>query len=128
MREEVPMMILVALLLWSVATVQQPPPPSATSDLGVIKGTVLDSEGKPVEGAFVYAAAEDMPMMGRPRTVTTNAKGEFVLDQVIPAKVVELHAYKESEYYPDVINTFNDVPGPWEMPKVEVKPDKSLPY
>lgn len=112
-------MTLTLLLLWLMAMVQQPTP-SATTDLGVIHGTVVDPDGKPVEGARVYAASDEYPPMSRPYTVTTNANGEFILDQVIPGKKIDIHAYKDSDYYVDVVFAFNRPPK-LELPEVEVK-------
>jgi hypothetical protein len=46
-------MILTVLLLSFMTTAQQPSPPPA-NDFGVIKGAVVDLDGKPVVGANVY--------------------------------------------------------------------------
>ena len=116
-------MILALLVMWSIATRQQPSP--AANDLGVIKGTVVDPAGKPVEGATVYAASDNYPPMSRPHTVTTNANGAFTLDQVISDKKIDIHAYKDSEYYSDVVTVF-DVPLKWVMPSVEVQPGQTV--
>ena len=108
-----------------MAAAQQPSPPAA-DDLGVIKGTVVDPGGMPVEDARVYAASDHYPPMSRPYSVTTtNAKGEFVLDRVIPAPDVVIHAYKDSDYYMDVIFAFHNPPK-LEMPEVGVKPGETV--
>lgn len=117
-------MTLTLLLLWLMAMAQQPAP-SAITDLGVIHGTVVDPDGKPVEGARVYAASDEYPPMSRPYTVTTNAKGEFILDHVIPGKKIDIHAYKDSDYYVDVVFAFNRPPK-LELPEVEVKPGQTV--
>ena len=103
---------------------QQPSPPAA-SDLGVIKGTVVDPNGKPVEGARVYAAGDnDPPLNSINHTTTSNANGEFVLDQVRPGKN-KIHPYKDSDYYADVYSAFGRPPK-LEMPEVEVKPGQTV--
>jgi protocatechuate 3,4-dioxygenase beta subunit len=116
-------MILTLVLLWSLATAQEPSPPAA-NDLGTIKGTVVDPSGKPVEGARVYVAGDNDPPMSRPDATTTNANGEFVLDHVLPRKV-KIHAYKDGDYYADVKFAFNISPN-WVMPEVEVKPGQTV--
>jgi Carboxypeptidase regulatory-like domain len=116
-------MILTVLLLSFMTTAQQPSPPAA-NDLGVIKGTVVDPDGKPVEGARVYAAGDNDPPMLRPDTTTTNANGDFVIDHVHPRKV-KIHAYKDSDYYKDIQFAF-DLPPKLEMPEVEVKPGQTV--
>src|SRR5712692_4216665 len=117
-------MIAILLLLSFMTTAQQPSPP-AGNDLGVIKGTVVDPDGKPVEGARVYAAGENDPPMSRPYTITTNVNGDFALDRVRPGKKVEIHAYKDSDYYTDAVSAF-DLPPKLEMPAVEVKPGQTV--
>src|SRR6266851_2983518 len=116
-------MIVTLLLLWSIATVQQPSPPTASA-LGVIKGTVVDPDGKPVEGARVYVEGDNDPPISRPNTTTTGANGDFVLDHVLPRKV-KIHAYKDSDYYADIKFAFN-LPPKLEMPEVEVKPGQTV--
>jgi Carboxypeptidase regulatory-like domain len=111
------------LLMMTMA--QQPSPPD-TNDLGVIKGTVVDPDGKPVEDARVYAASDHYPPMSRPYSVTTtNANGEFVLDRVIPATDIVIHAHKDSDYYMDVIFAFHNPPK-LEMPEVGVKSGETV--
>jgi hypothetical protein len=121
--------MLIAPLLfasWRIFAQPQTAAPPAANDLGVIVGTVVDPDGEPVENARVYAASEYYPPMSRPWSVATNAKGEFVLDQVIPGKNIVIHAYKEyGDYYKDVLFAF-DLPPKLEMPEVEVKPGQTV--
>jgi carboxypeptidase family protein len=125
-------MMLALLFLWFMATAQQPSPPAA-SDLGVIKGTVVDLDGKPVEGASVYVGGvranveghNDPPLNSRENETTTNANGDFVLDQVRPGKNVAIHAYTDTDYYMFVTWAFNR-PSKLEMPEVEVKPGQTV--
>jgi hypothetical protein len=99
---------------------------TATNDLGIIQGVVVDPGGTPVEDATVYAASDNYPPIARPYFVTTKANGEFVLDRVMPGKNIVVHAYKDGDYYMDVIFAFHNPPK-LEMPEVEVKPGKILP-
>lgn len=102
-----------------------PKPEDVGLPYGWIEGVVLDPDGKPVEGAQVYAASDNYPPMSRPWSVTTNAKGEFVLDQVLPDKKIVIHAYKDADYYMDVMFAFHSL-GKLEMPEVEVKPGQTV--
>jgi hypothetical protein len=113
-------MIATLLLLWFMTTAQQSPPTTNDSgDLGVIKGTVVDPDGKPMEGVRVYVQGDNDPPTSRPDTATTNANGDFTLDRVQPRRV-KIHAFKDSDYYGDVVFAFNN-PSKLEMPEVEVK-------
>jgi hypothetical protein len=115
------------LTLIMMAAMQQPSPPAAI-DFGVIKGTVVDLDGKPVEGANVYVggaranvAGENLPPLNsRNNETTSTANGEFVLDRVIPSKSVVIHAYMDTDYYASVLWAFN-LPPELERPEVEVK-------
>ena len=108
---------------------QQPSPPDA-NDFGIIKGTVVDPIGKPVEDAVVHESSDD----GRPlggalfRTATTtDAEGNFVLDRVIPAEKVVIWAYKYSDYYEDVMEPFTfNRPRNLKIPVVEVKAGQTI--
>ena len=112
------------LVLLMMTMAHQPSPPDA-NDLGVIKGTVVDPDGKPVEGARVYAAGDnDPPVNSLPDTTTSNVNGDFVLDHVRPGKV-KIHAYKDSDYYMDVYFAF-DLPPKLAMPEVEVQPRQTV--
>src|ERR1700676_2594617 len=125
-------MILTLLLLWSMVAAQQLSPP-ATNDLGTIKGTVVDLDGKPVAGANVYVGAirfyvagENSPPLNlRNNESTSDANGEFVLDQVIPSKSVIIHAYKDTDYYAFVLWAFN-LPPKSERPEIVVKPRETV--
>lgn len=105
----------------------------AANDLGVIKGTVVDLDGKPVGGASVYVggiradvAGENVPPLNsRENETTSNANGDFVLDQVRPGKNVAIHAYTDTDYFMLVMWAFNR-PSKLEMPEVEVKPGQTI--
>jgi hypothetical protein len=122
-------MILTLLFLWSLTTAQQPSP-LALNVVGVIKGTVVDPGGKPVEGAVVHESSNDgRPLGGRlfRTSTTTDVKGNFVLDQVIPAEKVLIWAYKYSDYYEDVMEPFTfNRPKNLKIPEVEVKAGQTI--
>lgn len=107
-----------------MAQAQLSSPPTA-NNLGTIRGTVVDPDGKPVEGANVYATNQNDPPMSRPYATTTNANGEFVLVQVRPGPEVRIHAYKDIDYYSWIKWGFN-LPPKLEMPEVEVKPGQTV--
>jgi hypothetical protein len=120
-------MLRILLLLSLMAQISSMPKPEDSGlPYGWIEGVVVDPDGKPVEDARVYAASEYYPPMSRPWSVTTNAKGEFVLDQVIPGNNIVIHAYKEySDHYKDAVFAF-DLPPKLEMSEVEVKPGQTV--
>ena len=101
------------------------------SDFGVVKGTVVDPDGKPVEGANVYLGGIRFYLDNRPplnlrnNETTSNANGEFVLDQVIPSKSLIIHAYKDTDYYAFVLWAFN-LPPKSERPEIVVKPRETV--
>lgn len=81
---------------------------------GTIQGTVLDSDGKPVEGVKVSASTL-MAMDGRgyampeqPVAVTRN-NGGFVLTN-LPTGFTQFHIYETGYYFGDLF-TIHDVPG-----------------
>ena len=117
-------MILTFFFLWFITQVQPSWSPDANG-LGVVKGIVVDSNGRPVEGATVYATDQNDPPMSRPYLTTTNANGEFVLVQVRPGKKVRIHAYEDIDYYSWVTSGFT-LPSKLEMPEVEVKPGQTV--
>jgi hypothetical protein len=121
--------ILTALLIWFMATGQQPSPPG-TDAFATIKGTVVDPNGKPVEGAIVHESSDDgRPLGGRlfRTSTTTDADGNFVLDRVIPAEKVIIWGYKYSEYYEDVMEPFTfSRPKNLKIPVVEAKPGQII--
>jgi hypothetical protein len=126
-------MLIASLLFapWRIFA-QTAAPPSA-NDFGVISGTVVDSDGKPVADANVYVggirfyvAGENSPPTNvRNNETTSNANGEFILDKVIPNKSAMIHAYKDIDYYAFVFWTFN-LPPQLERPEVEVKPGETV--
>jgi len=124
-------MILTLLFLWSMATAQQPSPPDSI-DFGIIKGTVIDPSGKPVDGANVYEIGNryyGLPLAGRwppsGASTTTDRWGNFVLDGVVP-DTVHILASKTSDYYADDGQPSMFLPPNPKIPQVEVKPGQTV--
>jgi hypothetical protein len=104
------------------------------AEYGWIEGVVVDPQGKPVDGAWVYAVGEaegKLPLGGRwppgPST-TTDSDGKFVLSVVVD-NPVHVFASKENDYYAggSILN-MGLVPG-FNTPKVEeveVKPGQTV--
>src|SRR5258706_3980251 len=123
-------MLITPLLFasWRIFAQPQTAAPASANDFGVISGTVVDSDGKPVADANVYVggirfyvAGENSPPTNvRNNETTSNTNGEFILDKVIPSKSAVIHAYKDIDYYAFVFWTFN-LPPKLERPEVEVK-------
>jgi hypothetical protein len=79
-----------------------------------------------VGGIRFYVAGENSPPSNlRKNETTSNANGEFVLDQVIPNTSVIIHAYKDTDYYAFVMWAFN-LPPKSERPEVEVKSGQTV--
>ena len=74
----------------------------ARPNLGSIEGTVIDQSGKPVAGATVEALVN---IKRRNLFTTSDSAGRFVLRD-IPSGDTFVHAYKESEGYPDTFFAF----------------------
>ena len=125
-------MILTILLLSFMTTAQQPSPPLA-NDFGIIKGVVVDQDGKPAAGANVYVGGirwpeeghNDPPLNSRSNETTSDANGEFVLDRVVPSKSVVIHAYMDTDYYASVMWAFN-LPPELERPEIDVKAGQTV--
>lgn len=125
-------MILTILLLSFMTTAQQPSPPLA-NDFGIIKGVVVDQDGKLAAGANVYVGGirwpeeghNDPPLNSRSNETTSDANGEFVLDRVVPSKSVVIHAYMDTYYYASVMWPFN-LPPELERPEIDVKAGQTV--
>ncbi len=87
-----------------------------SNGLGSAAGVVLDSAGKPLAGATVYALPEE-DMTKQIRT-TSDSAGRFTLGG-IPAGGAYLHAFKETDGYP--YNFFSFFLSPGERTPVKIK-------
>jgi Carboxypeptidase regulatory-like domain len=84
-----------------------------------VVGTVVDPNGRPVEGSMVYAFTDGSSPPGQDQTVTTDEKGNFVL-AVYPGRVL-LFAYKEDDLYHKNMFRFDVPSGTPENQPVEVE-------
>jgi hypothetical protein len=99
-------MILTLLLLSFMAQISDSPKPQdlGVPEYGSIQGVVVDPQGKPVDGAYVYAVGDaegKFPLAGRwpgGTSTTTNSEGKFVVGHVVD-NPVSVWASKESDYY-----------------------------
>jgi len=126
-------MLIAPLSFLSSKSLAQSPQIAASpdaNDFGIIKGTAVDPSGKPVEGAVVHESSDDgRPLGGRlfRTSTTTDVKGYFVLDQVMPAEKVVVWAYKYSDYYEDAMEPFTfNRPKNLKIPVVEVKAGQTI--
>jgi hypothetical protein len=93
----------------------QTPQPAAT---GSVAGVVLDQQGKPIPDANVYALLEED--MRRPiASTTTDSAGKFLLADV-PAAVIYIYSYKESDGYLHGFSNFFAVPNDQSLLSVKV--------
>src|ERR1700687_6432080 len=100
-------MILPLLLLLFMAQLSSTPKPEDVGVplLGSVEGVVVDPQGKPVDGAWVYAVGDaegKIPINGRwpsETSTTTDSEGKFVLGRVVVDNPVHVWASKDSDYY-----------------------------
>ena len=76
----------------------------ATNGSGTIEVSVRDLSGSPVAGATVYIFQTEH-MTGRVPRFKADSAGKFILRNMPPGSY-EIHAYKESEGYPDTFFAF----------------------
>ncbi len=67
-----PLLILCCLISFAVTQV-----PNDPGEPGVITGTVIDSDGHPLQDARVYVKEYNRPKIGAVRYVTTDQNGQF---------------------------------------------------
>src|SRR5579864_5646258 len=87
--------------------------------LGSVAGVVLDQEGKPIPDADVYAVPEQ-DMRTLLASTTTDPAGKFILHD-LPAVVVYVYAYKESDGYPKTFARFFALPNDRSLVSVKVE-------
>ncbi len=75
----VPLQILCFVISFAVAQVPDDP-----GEPGVITGRVIDSDGRPLRDARVYAKERNRPQRGTIRYVTTDPNGRFRLVNLRP--------------------------------------------
>jgi hypothetical protein len=111
-------------LLVCLLAPEQTAPPLERSPEGTVQGMVLDGTGEPLAAATVYADSTAPHDKRRQLRTQTDAGGRFILKNV-PAGKAYLHAFKESDGYPDVFFAFFHMPGQDFPPKVMVKPGET---
>ncbi len=92
-------------------------PQIATS--GSVEGVVLDGQDKPIPDANVYALPEQ-DMRHPVASTTTDSVGKFSLHD-LPAVVVYVYAYKESDWYPHTFARFFALPNDRSLVSVKVE-------
>jgi hypothetical protein len=112
------------------AQISEAPKPA---EYGWIEGVVVDPQGKPVDGAYVYAVGDaegKLPLAGRwpgGTSTTTNSEGKFVLGHVVE-NPVSVWAGGRGYYAGGSILNMGLVPG-FNTPKVqevEIKPGQTV--
>jgi len=76
-----------------------------TNKIGRIDGTVLYEDGRPVDGATVYAYPADRGMAGNVPSATTDEQGRFQIAHLWLGQFA-IGAKKENEGYPDTGKPF----------------------
>jgi hypothetical protein len=100
-----------------VALVLTPrPSASQSAAIGSIHGLVLRQDGQPLSDATILGLPEED--MRRQIRTTTDNQGKFLLENV-PAGLVYVHAFKESDWYP--YNFFSFFSGPETPLRVRVE-------
>jgi Carboxypeptidase regulatory-like domain len=93
--------------------------------VGEIKGTVTDMNGTPVSAASVYAVAQDNAFDGiTPRSVKTDANGEFDFRGGFRLGAYKLYSRKDVDAYPDRSDSFY-ADSKTAAPKVDLTEDSS---
>ena len=81
------------------------PLPPANRDTGALDGTVLNENGKPVEGALVYADCRDRPRAGPVPHSETTANGRFAF-RGLRWGHYDVYAAKVEDGYPEIWSAF----------------------
>jgi hypothetical protein len=92
---------------------------AATPGLGSVEGVVLDGHDKPIPDADVYALPEQ-DMRRLLASTHTDSAGKFSLHD-LPAVVVYVYAYKESDGYPNTFARFFTLPSDRSLVSVKVE-------
>jgi hypothetical protein len=89
------------------------------AETGSIEGTVIDASGRPVAGATVFAGT-----LAKSPRAQTDGEGKFKLEG-LPAGIVGLQAFKESDGYPYNLFSFFLMPGE-QLPKFDLLVGQTL--
>ena len=99
------LLLAAGVLVLHAQQTGKPTPVSAEEDDGVIFGTVIYEDGRPVHGATVYAAAMDRVGAGIIPNAKTNETGHFEIAHLLMGKY-RVTGDKQDEDYPDMMNRF----------------------
>jgi hypothetical protein len=110
---------VLLFIIFSVSATATGSAQDQKASTGSIQGVVLDRDGKPITGATVYALPEED--MRRPvASATTDTAGKFTLND-LPAGVVYVYAYKETDGYADGFSNFFAIPNDQSLVSVKVE-------
>jgi Carboxypeptidase regulatory-like domain len=93
-------------------------------ELGIIKGQIVDTNGKPIEGAKVYAFSPNKSFEGRIKYFISDEKGLFIISNVQNGKY-GIHAFSDEQGYSDTMFAFYVTPQN-SIPTVEVKDGQTI--
>ncbi len=93
-------------LFFALSLAAVPAYPQDNALLGTIRGTVVNEEGQPVAGVFLWATEIDRPS-GAERRVVSDAAGRFTLINLRMARY-RVFALKEEDGYPDTSSAIYD--------------------
>ncbi len=110
-------LLLLTVLVSAVARPQS----TATTQLGSIKGEVVDATGSPIAGAKVFDEPMEAVRIGKEHFATSDESGRFLLNDVPVGKTMVI-ATKIEDGYPDA--RFAVFAGNEILPVVQVKPDQ----
>ncbi len=110
-------LLLLTVLVSSVASSQS----GGTSQVGSIKGEVVDATGSPIAKAKVFDEPMEAARIGKDHFTTSDENGRFLLNDVPIGKTMVI-ATKIEDGYPDA--RFAVFSGNEILPIVEVKPNQ----
>jgi hypothetical protein len=113
----------IALVLISFISAAQTRTDPGAASLGAVRGRVVDARDAPIKDALVSVEPTDGAVQGILRTATTDANGEFFLDQIREGENMVL-ASKVADFYPDARFAFFST-GVEVFPRVNISGGKT---
>lgn len=111
----------ILLLLIALVSAVASPPSAQTTQLGSIRGEVVDATGSPIAKAKVFDEPMEAVRIGKDHFTMADENGRFLLNDVPVGKTMVI-ATKIEDGYPDA--RFAVFSGNEILPLVEVKPDQ----